>query len=816
MRVYLKAGSKLFGISVLASMLGLSCSTERAEVASTYQMPSEVLVDLIDAPTTPDVSVGPNRKWLLLLERPSLPSIEVLAQRELRLAGLRINPRTSAPSRRRPVTGLKLLNIADRSERQISGLPKEPSLGNVRWAPDGSAIAFTHTRPDGVELWVADVSTGKARRLSKSLLNLSANEPPQWLPDSQGLICTFLPERRGAEPEIDSIPIGPIIQENMGKVAPARTYQDLLHNSYDEALFDYYLTAQLATISLRGKITNLGEAGIIWNVDPSPDGKYLLVELIHRPYSYLVPVYRFPKRVEVWDMKGRLVHQVADLPLHDEVPIAFDSVPTGPRSVGWRSDVAATLVWTEALDGGNGAARVQDRDQIYMLAAPFEAQPVPLITLAMRYRGVTWGTGDLALVNERWRKSRQVRTWIVKPDSPQAPQVVLIERSYEDRYGDPGSPVTIRNSMGRRVLLTAQNGQALFFIGEGASPEGNRPFIDRLDLLTNETERLFRSEAPYYERPVLPVDDSGNLLLTRREAVDEPPNYFLRDLGAETMQQVTSFTHPWPQLAGIQKELIRYRRADGVQLSGTLILPAGYQPAEGPLPMIMWAYPREFKSAAAASQVTSSPYRFNRLSYRSPLVWITKGYAVLDGPTMPIIGEGDARPNDTYIEQLVQSASAAVDEVVRRGVADRDRIAIGGHSYGAFMAANLLAHSDLFAAGIARSGAYNRTLTPFGFQAEERTVWEAPEVYFRMSPFLHAEDVNEPILLIHGEADNNSGTFPVQSKRFYHALKGLGATTRLVLLPHESHGYQARESILHMLFETERWLDTYVMRAGLD
>jgi dipeptidyl aminopeptidase/acylaminoacyl peptidase len=303
-------------------------------------------------------------------------------------------------------------------------------------------------------------------------------------------------------------------------------------------------------------------------------------------------------------------------------------------------------------------------------------------------------------------------------------------------------------------------------------------------------------------------------VLTRRESVQEPPNYFYHNLEKNRTVQLTGFPHPTPQLKGITKELIRYNRDDGLKLTARLYLPDGYTTADGPLPMVMWAYPREYKSADAAGQVTDSPYRFIRTSWSSPVVWLLRGYAVLDYPSMPIIGEGDEEPNDSFIEQLVAGAKAAIDEVVRRGVADPERIAIGGHSYGAFMTANLLAHSDLFRAGIARSGAYNRSLTPFGFQSEDRTFWEAPETYFAMSPFMHADKVDEPILLIHGEADNNSGTYPMQSERFYNALKGHGAICRLVMLPHESHGYRARESALHVLYETDRWLEKYVKNAG--
>ncbi len=780
-----------------------------------YQTPAQVLVDIVDAPPTPLVRMSPDHEWMLLLEAPSLPPLAELAERELRLAGLRMNPQTNGRSRTRPFTGLRFMRTSDSREIVVTGLPDRPRLGDVSWAPDGDRVLFTHTNSDGIELWVADVGSGEARRLTEAVLNLTAADSPTWMSDSRTILTTFVPESRApSEPAAPVVPSGPTVQENVGGAVPARTYQDLLSNAYDEALFEYYATAQLVMVDLDGGATVLSEPGIIWAQTPSPDGMYILLETVHRPFSYLVPAYRFPNRIEVVDLQGNPVYLVADLPLQEGVPVPFGSVPTGPRSVSWRADAPATLYWVEALDGGDAGKPADERDRVFTLAAPFDADPMPLITLGLRYAGLQWGTDDLALVWERWWRTRQLRTWVVRPGQTDAEPRTLMDRSYEDRYGDPGTPMMKSTAMGAYVLRTTDRGRTLFMSGSGASPEGDRPFVDKMDVRTGRTERLFQSEAPYYERPIDMLDDRGRQFLTLRESQQDPPNYFVRDLRRNRLRQVTSFPNPTPQLDGMHKELIRYRRSDGVDLQATLYLPPGYEATrDGPLPTFVWAYPREFKSASAASQVRGSPYRFTRLTGWSTPLWVALGYAVLDGATMPIVGEGDAEPNDTYVEQLVTSAEAVIDEAVRRGVADPARVGIGGHSYGAFMTANLLTHSDLFAAGIARSGAYNRSLTPFGFQAEERTFWEAPEVYFRMSPFMNAEKVNEPILLIHGEADNNSGTFPIQSRRYYHALKGLGKTTRLVMLPFESHGYRARESILHMLWEMQQWLDQYVKDA---
>lgn len=784
-----------------------------------YRMPDPLLAALVDAPPTPELRISPRQDWLLLLDSPGLPSIEEVAAPELRLAGLRINPRSNGPSRQRTLSALRFQRLApagEAEERPVSGLPAEARLSFAQWSPDGERVACIVEGEDGLSLWCAELGDGRARRVGPRELALNAvyGQPYRWLPDGSGFVVTAVPTGRGAAPVPPATPTGPIVQENLGRKTPARTYQDLLQNRHDEALFAHYATAQLWRLDLKGKAKRLGEPAILRSAEPSPDGHYLLVEIVGRPFSYTLPEGDFPHRVEVWDLEGRRVTLLADLPLADAVPITFGSVPVGRRSFSWRDDAPATLCWVEALDGGDAGVEAAERDRVFTLAAPFTGEPQPLITLAYRYAGALWGNDSLAIVSEGWWKTRQLRNWHMAPGDPQTTPVLMMERSYQDRYADPGRPLLAPGPFGREVILTTGDGGSIFLVGEGASPEGNRPFLDRLTLASGETTRLFHSEAPYYERPVALLDVASPRLLTLRESQSEPPNYHLRDLAAGSLAAVTAFPDPTPQLAGIGKELIQYPRADGVPLTGKLCTPAGYRPGvDPPLPLIVWAYPQEFKRAADAGQVTDSPYRFSRVGWWSPLLFLTRGYAVLDDAAMPIVGEGDAEPNDSFIAQLVAGAQAAVDECARRGVADPGRVAVGGHSYGAFMVANLLAHSDLFRLGLARTGAYNRTLTPFGFQGEERSFWEAPETYFAMSPFMHADKVDEPILLVHGEADNNPGTFPMQSERFYEAIKGLGGTARLVLLPAESHSYRARESVMHLIWETDTWLERYVKNA---
>ncbi len=780
-----------------------------------YQTPAQSIVDMVDAPLIPQTSLSPSRDWIMLLERPALPPVAELAQPELRLAGLRINPRTNDQSRTGQTTGIKLIKIADRTEKTVTGLPAGARIGEAQWSPDGKRVAFTLVREAGIELMVADATNGTvAKRVTDRPLNGALGRSFVWHSDSKALLANLIPTARGGVPKAVAVASGPSIQENLGRRNAARTYQDLLKSPHDEALFEYYGSSELVSIALDGKILPLA-AGLIRWFQPSPDGEFVLVQTIKRPYSYSVPASRFPLKTEIRDARdadaGKVIKVLSDLPLAEDEELDPDAVRKGPRQYVWRGDANATITWVQPIEGRRNTIL---GDQLYGLASPFEAEPQVLAKLDLRYQTTYWGRDDVAITVEGARKTRRTVAWRIFPGDPSRAPVKLFDRSSEDRYGDPGTPVTESNSRGGRVLNFSPDGKSIYLLGSGASPEGERPFIDRYDLDAREAKRLFRSEAPHYDTPMALFDNGPMKLLLQRESVSEAPNIYLRDLASGGMQAVTRFATPKNPVANVTKEVIRYKRKDGVELSANLYLPAGYRVQDGPLPLLMWAYPREFRSAEAAGQVSGSPYRYVRPSFSGPLPFLTQGYAVLDNPTMPIVGEGGKEPNDTYLPQLIASAEAAIDEVVRRGVADRSKIAVGGHSYGAFMVANLLAHTKLFAAGIAESGAYNRTLTPFGFQAEDRTFWKARDVYSQMSPFNYADQIKTPLLMIHGEADSNTGTFPLQSERFYQAIRGLGGTARLVMLPYEDHGYRGRESVLHRLWESQRWLDKYVKNGG--
>lgn len=799
-------------------------TTPAAAVGDTgYREPVAILKDIVDAPRPPSLSLSPRRDWAVVSETPALPPISVVAQPELKLGGLRIHPRYFSASRFSFNRSFELLNIATGEKVKIEGLPRDLSIASLAWSPDQSRIAFTNVNPEAGSnrLWVVDVAARRAREIKSVDLNSVAEQGFEWLPDSRQLLVTMRVSNEVRMPKA-GVPTGPVIQrsEQGAGVRQLRTYQDLLTNEEDASLLEYYLTTQLAVVDANtGAVRKIGSPQMYDSTSVSPDGRYVLTQVVRRPFSYAVPVGAFPSRIAVMDLQGKTVQQIADVPLIEGLPNGNDAVRQGVRSVSWRTDAPATLVWAEAADGGDPSRQVEVRDVVKMQAAPFNTPARELAQLQSRYAGVLWSGPELALVSEYWWKTRQQKQWRIAPDRAEIKPALVYQGSSEDAYKNPGSVVTQANAAGKRVIQLSSDGQSIYRIGAGASPEGDRPFLDRQLLKDLSTTRLFRSQAPYYESPVALLDVDAKRLLISRESQQDPANIFVMDTGnneasAKPVRQLTSNKNPLPQLSKISKELIRYKRADGVELSGNLYLPPNFTAGKDkPLPVLMWAYPAEFKSAAAASQVKGSPYRFNSISYWGPLPFLARGYAVLDNPSFPIVGEGKAEPNDTYIRQLVDDAQAAVDELVRRGVGDRNRMAIGGHSYGAFMTANLLAHSRLFKAGIARSGAYNRTLTPFGFQSEERNYWDAKDVYRDMSPFNFAENIKDNLLMIHGIDDNNSGTFPIQSERMLAAVKGLGGNARLVMLPNESHAYRARESILHMLAEEDAWLDRYVKNA---
>jgi dipeptidyl aminopeptidase/acylaminoacyl peptidase len=782
--------------------------------AEKYQKPPKAVLDVLNAPTTPVLTVSPTRTHAISGQPVRYPPIAELAQPMLRLAGQRINPRTNGLHNTVFNSKLVVWKLPEGTQTPVEA-PAGGKLEGARFSPDGKRFAFTNTTTTaGIELWVGDTATGRARRIEGVRLNgvmggRGGGAGMQWLPDSRSLLVSLVKPNRGAPPPEPLVPVGPDVQESLGGAAPEVTHEDMLQNPHDEDVWEYYATSQLATVDLaRNTVTPTGKPGIIAAARISPDATYLLVTTIHRPFSYLHDAASFPREVEVWDRAGKVVRKVASQPLEDKVPI--NGVPTGPRTIQWRPSEPATLMWVEALDGGDLKNAVPHRDRVVMLKAPFAGEPGEVFKTEQRFAGIQFAAkGGLALVSDSERRTRRVRTFQIDLDNAGAAPKLIWNRNSQDRYRDPGRPVDVPLPNGQLAML--QDGDAIFLTGTGASATGDHPFLRRFNLATGQTEELFRSDDDHYETFVAMLDQSGARFLTRRESPTEPPNYFARPAGGAPTA-VTKFPDPQPSIRGIHKELVKYKRPDGVDLSFTLYLPPDYK-AGTRLPTVVWAYPYEYNDADTAGQVSGSTKRFTEMAGYSQLFFALDGYAVLDNAAMPVVGDPDT-VNNTYIDQVIADAKAAIDKAAEMGVTDPARVGVGGHSYGGFMTSNLLAHCDLFKAGIAESAAHNRTLTPFGFQSERRTIWQAPDVYLKMSPFLYADKIKAPMLLIHGEADDNDGTFPIQSQRMYEAVRGNGGIVRLVFLPHEAHGYRALETIEHVLWEKFAWFDKYVKGAG--
>lgn len=778
----------------------------------TYQKPPKAILELVDVPLAPSTILDSDGEMMIFRYRDQYKSIAELSEEELRLGGLRINPVTNISSRARYYNNLEVKAIDAKTPTQVQGLPENPRLSNFRWSPDESKMAFTHTTNTGVELWVLDVKSAQAKKLTEANLNANMGDVINWFKDNSSVLVKMLPEDRKdlIDPET-AVPTGPTISVSDGKEAQNRTYQDLLKNPNDEYNFEQLARSALVKVNLNGASQKWMDAEMYSSVSFSPNGEYVMVNHLKKPFSYLVPYYRFPSETTIYTKDGKLVNQVNDEPLMEDLPKGFMATQTGRRSLQWRSDKPSTLLYVKALDKGDPEVEVDYRDEIFLLNAPFKDEGKSILKTQDRFSGITWGDDNLAIANDYWWNTRNTRTYVFNPSKASEEPEIIFDRNYQDSYSDPGSFVTTKNKYGQSILkLDEENA---FLLGDGFSEEGQFPFVDKIDLENGKTERLYQSE--YNDKKetlveALAIEDGE--ILVRIESAAEYPNYYIRDIDKkEELTQITSFKNPFKSLENVSKEVITYQREDGLELNGTLYLPADFD-KENPekLPMIIWAYPREYKDKNSASQNTSNANDFTYPYYGSPIYWVNRGYVILDDASFPIIGEGEEQPNDSFRKQLVANGKAAIDAVDDLGYIDTDRVAVGGHSYGAFMTANLLSHSNLFAAGIARSGAYNRTLTPFGFQSEERSYWEAPEVYYNMSPFMHTDKMKTPLLLIHGKADNNSGTYPMQSERYFNALKGLGATARLVMLPKESHGYSAKESVLHVLWEQDQWLEKYV------
>jgi len=797
---------------LLIALILMTVTKNIAQENLTYQTPPASILQLADYERAPWVTIDTKKEYMLLTYRSTYKSLEDLNQQEMSMGGLRINPITNIASATNYINNLKVRKVVDKEPVQIKGLPTNPRITFVTWSPDEQKIAFTNTTANGVELWVLNIASAQATQLTEPVVNANLGNPINWNRESKKILVRLLPKNRSSL--IDSkqeMPVGPTVSVSDGSKSQNRTYPDLLKNRTDETNFVTLAASELFLVDLNGNAELFKPADMYVTEAFSPNGNLVLLTTLHKPFSYVVPLNRFPMTSVVCDMKGSVVKTVNEVPLSEVLPKGFMAVRTGKRQINWRADKPATLFYVEALDGGDPKTTVEYRDAIYLWDAPFTGNPTLLNKTIQRYSNILWGNATVAVVEDEWYDTRNEKTYLINPSKPGEPAKVIADRNYQDVYSDPGHFELRKNEFDKYVLAIENNN--LYRVGDGHTPKGQFPFIDEFSLETLKPTRLYQSTYTDKMEEIFDIDDfKKGEVLVRIQSKNEFPNYYFRNFRKKNvLTQVTHFPNPFESIKDVYKELIKYKRADGVELSGTLYLPAGYDRSKKEkLPLLIWAYPAEYKDKNSAGQTTANPSEFTYPYYGSFVYWVTRGYAVLDDAAFPIIGEGKTEPNDNFIEQLVANAKAAIDAVDSLGYINRKKVAVGGHSYGAFMTANLLTHSDLFACGIARSGAYNRTLTPFGFQSEQRNYWDAPEVYNAMSPFMTADKMKTPILLVHGEADNNPGTFTLQTERYFQALKGLGAPARMVILPKEQHSYVARENILHLLWEQDRFLEKYL------
>ena len=776
-----------------------------------YQKPPKEILELADYERAPSVNMDSKKEYMLLSYRSTYKTLDDLSQEEMRLGGLRINPITNISSTVTYITNLKVRKVAEKNEVQVKGLPENPRISNLGMSPNEKKLSFSNTTTTGVELWVLDIATAQATKLTDATVNANMGNPFSWFDDQTILVKMLVKNRPALIDQKKDLPTGPIVSSGDGSVSQNRTYQDLLKNPLDEQNFETLVTSELYKVTLDGKAELFKKADMYAGESISPDGNFVMLTTLQKPFSYIVPLSRFPQKSVVYDKYGKEVKVVNEVPLTEVMPKGFSSVRKGKRSMGWRADKAATLSYVEALDEGDQANKVDFRDEVFLWDAPFNNNPTSLVKTQQRFAGITWGDDKTAIVMDQWYDTRNMKTYLINPSNPaQAPKVIS-DRNYQDIYSDPGNFETKKNQYGKFVL-TLDNDKA-YLVGDGFTKEGQFPFIDEFNLSTLKTKRLYQSTYKDKKEDIMSLEDvKKGEALVMIQSKNEYPNYYYRNFKSKgKLTQLTDFKNPFESIKNVHKEVIKYKRKDGVELSGTLYLPVGYDKSKKEKkPLLIWAYPAEYKDKNSAGQSDKNPNEFTFPYYGSFVYWVTRGYVVLDDASFPIIGEGSTEPNDTFIEQLVANAEAAIDAVDQLGYIDRKKVAVGGHSYGAFMTANLLTHSNLFACGIARSGAYNRTLTPFGFQSEQRNYWDIPEVYNTMSPFMNAHKMKTPLLLTHGEADNNPGTFTLQTERYFQALKNLGAPVRMVILPKESHSYVAKDNILHLLWEQDQFLEKYL------
>ena len=811
---------RLRSLLLLAAALLLAPAALAAPPASSddadYRSPPPAIADLLTAPRLPRgaPNASPDGAWLAVSDLRSLIPISVLAEPVLKLAGMEILPDLWANriSLKNAAAGLTFYKVADGS-RVRAKLPADVQLGPVRWSNKGDRVACIAYAKGGADLWIVEAATGNARRLEGVKMYPIGNVL-DWSNDDASLFTALVVHDTQSLPALERIPDGPAVRKSAGRATPQRTSRDVLRTADDQARFEFIATCQLAWVPVDGStIRKIGEPVALDHCEISPDERYVRVERYALPAPLGFPLYLFPYKVELWPTAGGAPIAIGDVPLNDRSAVASVS-SLGPREFTFSPD-GQTLWFASWEDkaGANAQAAVRDTslpppgaDRIMKLPAPFTGTATEVTRAEFSIQGMGFtADGSKLLVYEGYEPRRVERqSWL---DAKQPTKLnTLVYRSTEGVYDDPGR-MAFKSERHQDVAWVTADGKSFYRLGDGFQADGQRPFLDRCAFAGGKNTRLFQSDLKRLEAPVTVLSADARRFITLAQTASEPPNWFARKAGEKKATQVSAFKNPMEALSRAPRQQFTFKRDDGVVLNAEVVLPPDWKPGSAPLPTLFWIYPNDYRSAAAASQNRTSPNRFPSQSPLNPEVLVTQGYAVVK-PDLAIVGT-----NDQYVAELQRSAKAAVDECVKRGFTDRDRIAVAGHSYGAFSTVNCLAHTKLFRAGWASDGAYNRTLTPFTFQAETRNLWEARDTYLGMSPFLYANQIDVPLLLMHNQDDTNVGTNPIQSQRLFEALNGLGKITQLIEYPYEDHGPAAKETVLDYWARALDWIDRYVKNA---
>jgi dipeptidyl aminopeptidase/acylaminoacyl peptidase len=813
-----------------------------------YLKPPDLVQDILNRDRHYDTlsALSPDGIHLMVPINAEFSSLELMTQKTYRLGMLEFCPDVNREWRLSigGIKGLKIFSLEQKKSWPVK-LPDNVFISDMTWSPDGKKIVFLAHLPQGTQVWTADVTNGKAKPLCKAFVmaTLSGRSryrgsavPPsqmlQWTP--QGSVITLLvPTDRGPEPKKSHIPASPIIRHTRKKAAATPTYPFLLRTDHDKDLFRYYTTAQMAEMAPGEPPRRIGDPAKYMNISLSPDGKYILAEKLVEPFSYIVSYRSFPRELQVLDMNGKVLSTIRKMPLQEKTARRDGRGPLDdlPRDVGWRPDgKGLSFLWREPKakkdkeeeEAEEEEERPERKDRLMLLSPPFDLdQAQTLVTSKKRLSRVSYqAEGRYAFARLSGRgEDCKTGTDIAAFDLSQIPPrkiILLKDIETEDPVKLPGDIMTLPTNNGVTYALTSSDGKYVYLQGRGYSEDFRpRPFIDRINISDSKKERIFEGSAEMYERPLVPLDNDLNAMIISRESpVVFPDSWLWKKDGS--LAKLTDNRNPFPEFSACQRVDFAFTRRDGLEIQAHISLPPDYQSGDN-VPAIFWTYPREYSSFnnyKRAAVRSHNRNNFPQLSYRNASdIWLSQGYAVVV-PDIPIIGKGNTY-NNNYIAHLVDSMYAAIRKVDKLGFVDVDRLGHGGHSYGAFATANILARSPFFKAGIAGDGAYNRTLTPMTFQRERRFIWEAQDVYLEMSPFFQADHIDTPLLMYHGAADNNTGTFLIQSERLIQALTGLGKNAVLYIYPFESHGPRCKETYMDMWARWLEFFNTYVKSNGV-